>query len=156
MLHELLAVSHKSKRCHSSDYCYSCKQKHHSLLQRTESFTREKPSAETITVIPFSPNRSLEIPGLPRKSEIMTSSTVLLCTAEVNIKLNNAIISERALIDPAFQATFISRGLQRKLDRPMYSAAAVTIVGLNCTNVVANSRNVCIVSLRSPLSDRLN
>ena len=32
-----LGVSHDSKRCHNSEICYICKQKHHSLLYRSES-----------------------------------------------------------------------------------------------------------------------
>ena len=60
------------------------------------------------------------------------------------------MVSARALIDPASQGTFISRNLQRKLDLPIYSAPAATIVGLNGA-VVANSKNVCFVSLRLPI-----
>ena len=63
------------------------------------------------------------------RQQFTPSSTVLLATAEVNIKLNNATVSARALIDPASQAT--TRKLQRKLNLPIYSAPAATIAGLN-------------------------
>ena len=74
----------------------------------------------------------------------------LLGTAQVNIKLNNTMFSAKARIDPASQTTFISRQCERKLDLPTYLAPAATIVGLNGA-VAANSRKVCIVSLRSPI-----
>ena len=169
-----MAVFHESEGCRSSNFCYICKQKHHSLLRRSESSTREKPRAETSPVNPFSPDRSLEIPRSPTQKrndvdnypststgtrsfynfairlQSTLSLTILLGTAEANIKLNNAMISARALMDPASQATFISRRLQRELDLSKYSPPAATIVGLNGA-VVANSRIVCIVSLWSPI-----
>ena len=169
-----LAVSHESKRCHSSNVCYICKQKCHSLLQRSESSTRERPRSETSPFNPLSPDRSLEIPRPPAQKrndedncqstspttrsfhncatrlQSTLSSSVLLGTAQVNIELDHVIFSTRALIDPASQATFISRKLQRKLDLPTYSVPAATITGLNGA-VVAHSRKVRIVSLRSPI-----
>ena len=60
------------------------------------------------------------------------------------------MVSARALIDPASQATSISRKLQRKLDLPIYLALGTTIMGLHGA-VVANSTEVCIVSLWSPI-----
>ena len=66
---------------------------------------------------------------------VLTSSVRIY---EVNIELDHFMFSARALIDPATQATFISRKLQRKPDLPIYSTPAATIVGLNGA-VVANS-----------------
>ena len=68
---------------------------------------------------------------------------LLLGTTRVYIKLGHVIFSARSLIDPASEATFISRKLQRKLDLPTFLAPAANVV-------VANSKKVCIISLGSP------
>ena len=53
---------------------------------------------------------------------------MLLGTANVNVGLDHAMFSTRALIDRVSQATFISRKLQQKLDYPTHSATAATFV----------------------------
>ena len=60
-----------------------------------------------------------------------------------------------AEIDPASQATFISRKLQKKLSLPTYAAPATEIVGLNGA-VAAKSTKVCIISLRSSEDPNFN
>ena len=62
----------------------------------------------------------------------------------------NVVFPARALIEPASQATFISRKLQRKLNLPTLLATSATVVGLNGA-VGANSTKVCIVSLGSSI-----
>ena len=64
----------------------------------------------------------------------------------MNVVHNDVVFPGRALIDPASQATFISKKLQRKLDLPTLLAPSVTVVGHNGA-VAANSTKVCIVSL---------
>ena len=109
------------------------------ILHSSESSTRERRRAGNCPVNPYSTDRFSEIPRPPAQKrnnedncpststttrsfynfathlQFTSSSTVLLGTAQVNIKLNNAIVCARTLIDPASHATFIARKLQRKL-----------------------------------------
>ena len=85
------AISHESKRCHSSNVCYICKQK-------SSHVANLLPGSP---VNPFSPDRSLETTrsfhNFATRLQSTPSSTVLLGTAQVNIKLNNAMVSARVL-----------------------------------------------------------
>ncbi|XP_075155869.1 uncharacterized protein LOC142229212 [Haematobia irritans] len=79
-----------------------------------------------------------------------SEAALLLGTTVVELCCHGVKCSARALIDPASQATFISRKLQKKLALPIFPVTSANIVGLNGT-ISAKSTNVCRISLCSPI-----
>ncbi|XP_075150742.1 uncharacterized protein LOC142224843 [Haematobia irritans] len=160
-----LASSHTFSNCKSSNICFFCKQKHHSHLHRRESsaqVSRDSSSRPGMTRDMGNPARSAS-DDVPSTSEAARSlqtfatametsqfSTVLLGTTVVDLCCHGVKCSARALIDPASQATFISRKLQKKLALPIFPVTSANIVGLNGT-ISAKSTNVCRISLCSPI-----
>ena len=58
-----LATSHEFRRCQRTNVCYMCKQRHHSLLHRTEAPNYSRPKSENNLVKPVTsshPALSLE------------------------------------------------------------------------------------------------
>lgn len=153
-----------------------CKQKFHSLLHRTTSTNSKQNSSNnqcstsTFTSNPY-PNfirptnsSSDEMPSTSAATQNQvhhsystnlqsTSYTsIILGTALVDVCVGDVRCTVRALIDPASEASFISKPLQMKLSLPSRSSKT-DVIGLN-GSFTATSSQTCSIVIGSPL-DRL-
>lgn len=169
-----LAVSHELKKCQSSNVCFTCGQKHHSLLHRHESTVvhvqevnrnitpsnhdQQTPTPanqlhDEIDARPSTSSAARSFQTFATQFETSSFSTVILGTAMVDVYIHGVRCSVRALIDPASQASFISRKLQRKLSLPIFSAPGAEIVGLNGA-IASTATQRCSITLKSPIDHR--
>ncbi|XP_065370916.1 uncharacterized protein LOC135963067 [Calliphora vicina] len=167
-----LGTSHEFKKCRSQYVCHLCKQKHHSLLHRTES-SNPQTATRTVVLPPNSnpsdsrvinppqtsncnnnPSTSAEAAAQMRQTystqiQSTSNSTVLLGTALVDIYSDNLKYTVRALIDSASEATFISKRLQSKLLLKTRSSQT-EVHGLNGA-LTATSTQLCYIRIGSPI-----
>lgn len=165
-----LGTSHEYKKCKSQYVCSICKQKHHSLLHRTQSTpsvlmsTQNIPNGNSNIQNNFpvntleQPTTSAEAARIQQSYSTQLQSTIststLLGTASVNIHVGNLTYTVRALIDPASEASFISRRTQKKLSLP-YQHSQTEIVGLG-GSVTATSSQICLISIGSLVEPSFN
>lgn len=174
-----LGTSHEFQKCKSPHVCYLCKRKHHSLLHRNSqsyrpnsgAFVPQHPHNITPALEPISNTTTASHQNQPPVNRDMLPSTsaaarafqtytthlesnpystVLLGTTNCEVLVNDIRCSARALIDPASQATFISKRLQKKLSIPTFSAPTAEITGLS-GSVAATSSKICYISIGSSI-----
>ena len=133
---------HRLNECKSTFGCSVCKLKHHNLLHREVS---------------GSSSGVLDAPGssgaVRSNDEVQncfaaTSRQILLGTVVVGIYHRGETFRARPLIDSRSQATFISKGLQRKLGLPTVNIHA-RVTGLNgsCAGAVKRQCSFVLTSL---------
>ncbi|XP_065369024.1 uncharacterized protein LOC135961453 [Calliphora vicina] len=167
-----LASSHDYKMCKSQYTCSICKQKHHSLLHRSQnptvsnqtsimqpnnsSMNNVRESALTQVVNNFEDRPSTSAAAAARMQQSYstqiqstTHNSIVLGTALVDICVGNVRRTVRALIDSASEATFISKKLQSTLQLPTKSSHT-NITGLS-GSLTATATQICPIRISSPL-----
>ena len=165
-----LATSHDFRKCKSQFVCSTCKQRHHSLLHRTilsnpnsNPISRPLPETQTHVVtstsnnLPFSlPMDAPSTPAADRNHQSYStllqtpkSNLTLLGTALVTTMVGDLCCTVRALIDPASEASFISRSLQRKLTLP-FRSSHTNVIGLS-GSIATTSSQIGQIEIKSAL-----
>ncbi|XP_037825847.1 uncharacterized protein LOC119613853 [Lucilia sericata] len=172
-----LAASHDHKSCKSQFRCSFCKQKHHSLLHRSEnqpvtqlannrSFNdysmnnnngntnHDSNPSQTNGNPVDNPTTSAAAAARSRQAystqlQSTTYNSVILGTALVDVCVGDVRCTVRALIDSASEATFISKKLQASLAIPT-KTSHTTITGLS-GSLSAIATRICTITISSPL-----
>lgn len=127
-----LAFNHQEGKCRSSHTCFTCGERHHSLLHMsTTNESIQSTAAHALTVTPLP---SVHVNTYNNRTEIASSSQILLATAIVIIlDVNAEPHSLRALIDQGSEANFISESAAIALQLPKRPIQAVINgIGASC------------------------
>ncbi|XP_036346660.1 uncharacterized protein LOC118755979, partial [Rhagoletis pomonella] len=147
-----LAHSHIAKDCKSPFNCWSCHQRHHSLLHRT--LAPQKANSSQQRPPPRNKDSRSEQPpaGTSNVQALFAASNrnILLGTAMVNICHSGVNYEARALLDSGSEGTFITERLQRLIKLPT-RAVDTQVSGINAT-VSANVRKVAHLAIGSPIN----
>ncbi|CAD6997982.1 unnamed protein product [Ceratitis capitata] len=150
-----LAHSHIARDCKSSFSCFSCHQRHHSLLHRTP--TGNKPSTTTSrSQLDSSGNKSTQSPttsGNIQALFVTNARNIILGTAMVHICYNGVNYEARALLDSGSEGTFITKRLQRRIKIPT-QPVDFQISGINATTP-ANVREAARLVIGSPVNPEI-
>ncbi|XP_073820558.1 uncharacterized protein [Musca autumnalis] len=163
-----LKAGHSSKQC-TTRCCMKCNKKHNTLLhlERKQGSTNKqdsrmtlsaetgtKPAGGVASVNTESPNNQ-EATSLAAANKEQISSYVLLSTAVVKIKVDEAEVECRALLDSGSQVNFITERLVKRLGISMQKST-ININGIGATNTRTNHRvNVALKSRINNYSTRL-
>ncbi|XP_073821396.1 uncharacterized protein [Musca autumnalis] len=161
-------AGHSSKQC-TTRCCMKCNKKHNTLLhlERKQGSTNKqdsrmtlsaetgtKPAGGVASVNTESPNNQ-EATSLAAANKEQISSYVLLSTAVVKIKVDEAEVECRALLDSGSQVNFITERLVKRLGISMQKST-ININGIGATNTRTNHRvNVALKSRINNYSNRL-
>lgn len=124
-----LAFNHTDSKCRSSHTCFTCGERHHSLLHVADTVHRS--SHHTTTAIP---STSASVNACNTQSDLMSSSNVLLATAVVSVlDASGKPHALRALIDQGSEANFITESALNALQLPKQAVQAI-ISGIGASN----------------------
>ncbi|XP_044727788.1 uncharacterized protein LOC123291538 [Chrysoperla carnea] len=157
--------SHKIINCRSKFNCFTCKQRHHSLLH----FPTSKPS-DSINTAPDAPSTPSICGNITAGDAVASSycsmdnenyvqnSTVLLSTVSVNfIDRFRKIHKLRFLLDSASQANFIVSRTCKKLNLTVKKAHSVVLgLGSNANSVEGHVKIVVSSQINSKENHLLN
>lgn len=142
LCHNCLRSGHNPRRCRLPGGCKICKQRHNSLLH--EYLYKNEDAAPS--------SEAVAMPAL-------SSSEVLLCTAEVNLTnpLTGNSTKVRALLDSASQSSFITERVKQALQlTPQPSNTNVVGIGDSPLNVIPARCSVRVQSNCSPFSTTMS
>lgn len=132
-----LAYNHTEAKCRSSHTCFTCGERHHSLLHASGGASKSvnpNPRFAAHVIVPSAPTSTVNINSCNSQTEIISSSNILLATAIVNVlDVNGEVHSLRALIDQGSEANFVTESASLALQLPKTKIEAV-ISGIGASN----------------------
>lgn len=141
-----LAYNHHESKCRSSHTCFTCGERHHSLLHTSKASaeTVNRVAAHTLASVPSS---VVEYSSCNTRTK-SPSNSVLLATAIVTVlDVDGEAHAFRALIDQGSEASFITESALLALRLPKTSVQAI-INGIGTSN--SQSKHMTSFTLRSP------
>ncbi|XP_073814297.1 uncharacterized protein [Musca autumnalis] len=163
-----LKAGHSSKQC-TTRCCTKCNKKHNTLLhlERKQGSTNKQDSRTTLSAgtgtkpaggvasVNTESCNNQEATALAAANKEQISSYVVLSTAVVKIKVDEAEVECRALLDSGSQVNFITERLVKRLGISMQKST-ININGIGATNTRTNHRvNVALKSRINNYSTRL-
>lgn len=141
-----LSVTHRVSTCPSTNTCFRCKSKHHTLLHIDAASSPPNPALQPTS-------STIEIQSTPESSHrsffSKTHSQALLATAIVRIRHHDLDLDVRALLDPGSEVSFISDEIQKRANLPTQAVQA-QISGMGSTKTASSSK-LCSFTLTSTL-----
>lgn len=131
-----LAYNHLDAKCRSSHTCFTCGERHHSLLHVAGSAPKPTNLNQRFAAHVLIPAMAAtaHINSCNSQTEIVSSSNILLATAIVNIlDVHGEVHSLRALIDQGSEANFVTESAMNALQLPRSKIQAV-ISGIGASN----------------------
>lgn len=141
-----LAYDHHESKCRSSHTCFTCGERHHSLLHtsKTSAETVNRVAAHTLASVPSS---VVEYSSCNTRTK-SSSNSVLLATAIVTVlDVDGESHAFRALIDQGSEASFITESALLALRLPKIAVQAI-INGIGTSN--SQSKHMTSFTLQSP------
>lgn len=119
-----LAFNHTETKCRSSHTCFTCGERHHSLLHANSSSAIQRTSAHAVAMGTSIPSSTFN--AHKTQAESISSSNLLLATAIVTVlDVSGASHSLRALIDQGSEANFITESALTALQLPKKAVQAI-------------------------------
>ncbi|XP_050684290.1 uncharacterized protein LOC126979121 [Leptidea sinapis] len=129
-----LRSGHNAYQCQLKGLCLTCKKKHNTLIHKP-----------TLSYAELQPTTSSSLPVSLTLSS--SAGQVLLCTAVVELIVNDNIYQARALLDMGSQSSFVTENLKKNLGLSIDDSSSVNVYGIN--NVGCRIYKKCEIKVKS-------